>query len=88
MSVPYTLTAALPRTAVTLTPSPASPQVPDASVLWTAAASGGVGSYEYQFWLYNGSSWSIGQAYSSTATWTWNTTALAPGTYSSCGVGT
>ena len=70
-------------TAVTLSPSPASPQAPGASVLWTAAASGGAGNYQYQFWLHNGTSWSIAKPYSATNdnTWTWNTTGLAPGNY-------
>ena len=50
---------------------------------WTAVASGGYGTYQYQFWLHNGTSWSIVQAYGSTNdnTWTWNTTGLATGTY-------
>ena len=62
-------------------PSPASPQAPGASVLFTAAAGGGSGTPEYQFWLHNGTSWSIAQAYSTTATWTWNTSGLPTGTY-------
>ena len=81
-----------PVTSVTLTPppSPASPQAPGASVLWTATASGGSGNYQYQFWLYNGTSWSIAKPYGATNdnTWTWNTTGLATGTYLVAGVGT
>ncbi len=86
VSTPVTVTVGAPNpaSAVTLTPSPASPQVPGTSVTWSASASGGSGSYQYQFWLYNGSTWSIGQAYSATATWTWNTTALAPGLTMRC----
>jgi hypothetical protein len=72
-------------TDVTLTPppSPASPQVPGASVLWTAVASGGSGNYQYQFWLHNGTSWSIEKPYGATNdnTWTWDTDGLATGTY-------
>ena len=69
--------------AVTLAPSPGSPQAPGASVLWTAVASGGSGSYQYQFWLWNGSSWSLAKPYGATNdnTWTWDTTSLATGTY-------
>ena len=82
---PYVLGVPTAATAVALTPppSPASPQVTGASVLWTAVASGGSGNYQYQFWLYNGTSWSIGKPYGATNdnTWTWNTTGLAPGTY-------
>ena len=81
-----------PATSVTLTPppSPASPQAPGASVLWTAVASGGSGNYQYQFWLHNGTSWSIAKPYGATNdnTWTWNTTGLATGTYPVAGMGT
>ena len=65
-------------------PSPASPQVPGTSVLWTAVAGGGSGNYQYQFWLNDGTSWSIAKPYGATNdnTWTWDTTGLATGTYS------
>ena len=79
-------TAISPATSVTLTPppSPASPQAPGASVLWTAVASGGSGSYQYQFWLHNGTSWSIAKPYGATNdnTWNWDTIDLDTGTYS------
>ena len=71
-----------PATAVTLSPSPASPQSPGTNVTWTAAASGGSGSYEYQFLVMNPAGiWTVARAYSSTPTWIWNTTGLATGTY-------
>ena len=50
-------------------------------MLWTAVASGGSGTPAYQFWLHNGTSWSIAQAYGTTATWTWDTGGLPAGTY-------
>jgi len=75
-----------PATSVAFTPppSPASPQIPGASVLWTAAASGGTGSYEYKFWVKNpAGAWSVGKDYGIPGnTWTWDTTGLATGTYS------
>jgi len=80
--ISYVLQAG-PATAVTVTPSPASPQAVGTSVTWTAAASGGSGTYEYQFWLYNGIYWSIVKPYGAqnNNTWTWNTAGLAGGTY-------
>jgi hypothetical protein len=53
-------------------------------VQWKAVATGGSETPEYQFWLHNGTSWSIGRAYGTDNTWTWNTaTPLLPtGTYS------
>ena len=80
--ISYVLQAG-PATAVTVSPSPASPQAVGTSVTWTAAASGGSGTYEYQFWLYNGIYWSIVKPYGATNdnTWTWNTAGLAAATY-------
>ena len=51
------------------------------SVAFTAAASGGSGSYEYRFWLLTGSTWTMVQDYSTSATWNWNTAGVAPGYY-------
>ncbi|PWB65291.1 MAG: hypothetical protein C3F14_05655, partial [Deltaproteobacteria bacterium] len=61
-------------TAVTLTPSPASPVTPGTAVTFTGAATGGSGSYEYEFrGRATGSPvWSVAQTYGSNASWTWN----------------
>ena len=81
----YVLSTTTPVTGVTFTPppSPASPQAPGTSVTWSAVASGGSGNYQYQFWLYDGISWSIGKPYGATNdnTWAWTTSGLATGTY-------
>jgi hypothetical protein len=60
-----------------------SPQQPGAKITFTAAATGGSGSYQYYFTVLNPNTgtWSVGQAYSSTASWTWDTTGLGNGTY-------
>ena len=67
-------------TVSSLTASPSLPKPAGTQITWTAAASGGT-SLQYQFWLYNGTTkaWSIGRAYSSTASWAW--TPSAAGTY-------
>jgi hypothetical protein len=48
-------------------------------------ASGTSGTYQYQFWLHNGTSWSIAKPYGATNdnTWTWDTgnPLLPTGTY-------
>jgi hypothetical protein len=78
----YTLNALAPSTAVTLTPNVTSPQSVASTVTFTATGSGGTGAYEYQFWvLAPGGSWTSKRAYSSTPTWSWDTTGLAAGTY-------
>jgi hypothetical protein len=35
----------------------------------TAAATGGTGPYTYEFWFYNGTAWTLGQAWSAGNTW-------------------
>ena len=62
-------------TNVSLVSTPASTGAVGDNVVFTAAASGGSGSYEYQFWLYSGGSWSVMQTYSTSPTWTWHATA-------------
>ena len=81
---PYTLATAStipPATGATITPDPAGPQAPGTPVTWTAGASGGSGTYEYQIWYHNGS-WSMVKDYNVAGnSWNWNTTALPAGTY-------
>jgi len=77
----YVLIASTPATGATLSPSVASPQTAGASVTFTAGGVGGSGSYEYKFWLKTAGVWTVVQGYSTTNTWTWDTTGLAPGTY-------
>ena len=71
-----------PATGVTLAANVPSPQRAGTTVTFTAAGSGGSGSYDYKFWLQPpGEAWSVEQDYGHDATWTWNTAGLAPGTY-------
>jgi len=68
--------------AVTLAPTPVSPVSVGTTVVFTAAASGGSGDYEYQFRLRNPSGvWSVQQGYAPSGSWSWNTTALTIGNY-------
>ena len=49
---------------------------------FTAAAIGcSNANPQYEFWMLKGSTWVVVQAWSTGATWTWDTTGLAPGTY-------
>jgi len=76
----YTLTNP-PCSSVTESASPGSPQTSGTSVTFTAGASGCPRPL-YQFWiLAPGHSWQVVQAYSSSATFIWSTTGLAPGSY-------
>jgi subtilisin family serine protease len=79
-SLSYVL--ASPATAVTLTPSVASPAAVGATVVFTAAASGGSGSYEYKYLLrLPGGALNVIRDYATQATWSWNTAGLNAGTY-------
>ena len=75
--LPYTI--GNPLTAVSVTPSPASPQPVDTQITFTATATGGT-NVQFQYWLYNPAAnpvWSQLQAYSSTATCQWTPTTRA-----------
>jgi len=68
----YTLTSQ-PCTSVTFSAAPASPQVAGTAVTITGTASG-CPNPRYEFWLLApGGSWHVVQAYSPSATFTWNT---------------
>jgi IPT/TIG domain/Cysteine-rich secretory protein family len=82
VSLPYTMsTSSAACTGVTVTPSPASPATPGTSVTLTAAATG-CPNARYEFWaLWQGaSSWQQLTGWSSTATYTWNSTGALNGT--------
>jgi subtilisin family serine protease len=61
-------------TGLTLTPSVAAPRAPNTSITWTASASGGVAPYQYQFVVFNGTTWVDATSWSTTATWQWTPT--------------
>jgi hypothetical protein len=76
----FTYTAApTPCTAVSLSASPASPQQIGTSVLWTAGATGCT-SPQFQFFIV-APTIQLVQAWSSSSTFTWDTTAVAAGDY-------
>lgn len=48
-------------------------------ITWRAFAIGGNGPFEYQFWVYDGASWTLGQGYAPSNTFAWQPP--TPGTY-------
>ena len=73
----YTINSSATLTAVSVTAAPASPQLVNTPITFTASATGG-SNVQYQFWMYNQAAtpaWSQLQAYSSTATCQWTPTA-------------
>jgi hypothetical protein len=79
----YTLTStATTCTAVTLSAAPTSPSIASMSITVTATATCPNASPQFEFWaLWQGASgWIMQQAYSTTASWTWNSTGAPTGT--------
>jgi hypothetical protein len=83
-SVGYSITAVTPGscTAVSITPSPASPQLSSTVITVTAAATCTHASPTYEFWaLWKGASgWIMQRAFSTVTTWTWNSAGAPAGT--------
>jgi len=69
----------IPGMTVGLAPSVASPQAIGTPITFTATGQGGLGPYEYRFWLNSGSGYNIVQDYSATNTYVW--TPAANGAY-------
>ena len=86
-SIPYTI-APLPIPTVTVAASAASPQIVGTSVAFTATGSGGTGSYLYQFLLSadGGTTYAPTQGYSTSNSWTLDTTGMTPATNYKVGV--
>ena len=74
----YTL---VPSITLINTPSIASPQTTGASIVFTAAASGGTNNFEFRFWTLSpgASTWILQRDWSNVTTWTWNTSGLVAG---------
>jgi hypothetical protein len=63
--------------------SPASPRPIGTSVTFNASATGGSGTYQYQFLVKNPvTGWAIAKVYSTSSSFAWNTSGLPAGTYS------
>jgi hypothetical protein len=78
----YVITPPLPLS-VALTAAPPSPQPVNTPITFTATATGGTAPYQYKWWVYNGSTWSIGQSWSAStsAPATFPLTPSVPATY-------
>jgi hypothetical protein len=65
---------------VALAPNPASPQVVGTTVLWTASATG-CSAPTFRFSVFGTTGWTVVQDWSTSPTFSWNTTALAAGSF-------
>jgi hypothetical protein len=76
---PFTITGPPPLGVSSLTANPPGPVSTNTNVTWTATTSGGTGPYSYLFWLFNGTSWTLGRDWGASNSWTW--TPLVGGSY-------
>jgi hypothetical protein len=77
LTVSYTATP-VTLTLMSLTPDRPAPQSPGTGITWTAVASGGTAPYQYKWWQYDGSSWTVLQNWTSSATYTWRPASANP----------
>ena len=63
-----------PLTVTALSASRISPQPVGTSITFTATATGGRSPYQYKWWLFNGTTWTLARDWSSSATWAWTPT--------------
>jgi hypothetical protein len=63
-----------PLALVSLASSRTSPQPVGTSISFTATATGGRSPYQYKWWLFNGTTWTVVRDWSSSATWAWTPT--------------
>ncbi len=82
-SITYTIVQAVTAIVIgSITPSIPSPGIVGTAVVWTAAATGGSGSYQYQFSRTGpdtGGAAVVTQPWGTSNSWTWNTTSLMSG---------
>jgi hypothetical protein len=80
--VAYTITDGTPVQPLAITSftsSMSSPQLAGATVTFTATATGGEGSYQFKWWVYDGTEWRMAQNWSSSPTLNWRPN--KPGSY-------
>jgi hypothetical protein len=65
--------------AVSLMANVAAPQTVGSTILWSAAASGGLEPYQYYWWLFDGKVWKAATAWTTSSTWAWTPTAANDG---------
>jgi hypothetical protein len=79
-SVTATFTATATPLAVTgVTANRTPPQPVGTAITFTATANGGTAPYQYKWWVWNGSTWTVGRSWATGNTYTW--TPRASGSY-------
>jgi hypothetical protein len=75
LSIPYVINVASSGSlTVGLTSNVPSPQVAGTAVTFTASASGGSGSYQFKWWVWNGTVWTMVGDWATSTTFTWTPT--------------
>src|SRR5438034_953287 len=74
----YPINPPAPAKLTGITADKPAPQGPGATITFTASASGGTAPYQYKWWLWNGTAWTIVQNWSASATFVWTPTVANP----------
>ncbi|HLC41192.1 MAG TPA: BACON domain-containing protein, partial [Methylomirabilota bacterium] len=79
MAVTFTVTQSLPQTQsltlTALTASRTAPQSVGTAITFTATATGGTAPYQHKWWVYDGTTWTVVQNWTTSSTYTWTPTA-------------
>jgi hypothetical protein len=67
--------AVAPLTVTSFTADKTGPQPVGTAITFTVTGSGGVAPYQYKWWVWNGSAWSLGRDWGTGNTFTWTPTA-------------
>jgi hypothetical protein len=79
--MPYVISTLLeiPPAITSFTSSVASPSPANATVTFNATATGGIGDYQFKWWVYANGQWSVGQEWRDSSSFAWKP--KSPGTY-------
>lgn len=75
---PITSTTTAPATITSFTSSLSSPRQTGTAITFTTTVAGGVAPYQYKWWLWNGSTWTIVGDWNTANTFTWTPTQANP----------
>src|SRR5439155_643714 len=67
----FAITPPPPATISTVTADKSAPQPPGTTVTFTATASGGKPPYQFKWWVYDGTMWTMAQDWSASPTFAW-----------------
>ena len=74
MRLAFPINSPTPATITAVTADKSAPQLPGNTVTFTASATGGNPPYQFKWWVYDGTTWTIAQDWSASSTFAWTPT--------------